>query len=258
MVDLDGHAVTADNPVSANPELNKTLNTTWARERAARITAATMRFDPEVLQHEVVNMVEACASNAEECGIDPAGRPDWALAGQIAAELIQQGLRKGIIKRSKNGYLPAEGKPFPFAVAPLLMGHYGMEGKWALVEGGRAPAAQLETLTVRVAAAANAAEEGGAVLTFASRTEARQAFSGDVGSAANRFFRGATSKGRDFQAQELSGGGYRFQFFSPANNPGYGKLYVQEVDAQGRVVLEFKNTIGPEGLIETKWVHGGP
>jgi len=60
------------------------------------------------------------------------------------------------------------------------------------------------------------------------------------------------------QAQELSGGGYRLQFFSPANNPGYGKLYVQEIDSAGNVISEFKNTMGPDGLIETKWVHGGP
>ena len=63
---------------------------------------------------------------------------------------------------------------------------------------------------------------------------------------------------RRSQAQELSGGGYRLQFFSPANNPGYGKLYVQEIDSAGNVISEFKNTMGPDGLIETKWVHGGP
>lgn len=62
----------------------------------------------------------------------------------------------------------------------------------------------------------------------------------------------------DFQAQALPGVGYRFQFFSPANNPGYGKLYVQVIDSTGNVIEEFKNTLGPNGLIETKWVHGGP
>lgn len=45
---------------------------------------------------------------------------------------------------------------------------------------------------------------------------------------------------------------------SSAHNPGYGKLYVQEIDAAGNVIEEFKNTLGPNGLIETKWVHGGP
>lgn len=98
----------------------------------------------------------------------------------------------------------------------------------------------------------------GAVLKFGSKAAARQGLPEETRAAANRFFRGATSKSQDFQAQELSGGGYRLQFFSPANNPGYGKLYVQEIDSQGNVVREFKNTIGPDGLIETKWVRGGP
>ncbi len=109
-----------------------------------------------------------------------------------------------------------------------------------------------------VSATSVAAEDGGAVLNFGSKAAARQGLEGDAGTAANRFFRDATSKSQDFQAQELSGGGYRVQFFSPANNPGYGKLYVQEIDSAGNVISEFKNTIGPDGLIETKWVHGGP
>ena len=96
------------------------------------------------------------------------------------------------------------------------------------------------------------------MLRFGSRSAAREGLTGDAGVAANRFFRDATSKSVDFQAQPLAGGGYRLQFFSPANNPGYGKLYVQEIDAAGNVISEFKNTPGPDGLIETKWVHGGP
>jgi hypothetical protein len=102
------------------------------------------------------------------------------------------------------------------------------------------------------------ATEEGSILNFGSKAAAREGLSGDAGTAANRFFRDATSKSIDFQAQELGNGGYRLQFFSPANNPGYGKLYVQEIDAAGNVIKEFKNTLGPDGLIETKWVHGGP
>ena len=79
-----------------------------------------------------------------------------------------------------------------------------------------------------------------------------------MNAAANRFFRDATSKSRDFKATEIGDGGYKLEFFSPANNPGYGKQYVQEVDRLGNVIREFKNTLGPDGLIETKWVHGGP
>lgn len=102
------------------------------------------------------------------------------------------------------------------------------------------------------------ATEEGSILNFGSKAAAREGLTGDAGTAANRFFRDATSKSIDFQAQELSNGGYRLQFFSPANNPGYGKLYVQEIDAVGNVIKEFKYTLGPDGLIETKWVHGGP
>jgi hypothetical protein len=65
-------------------------------------------------------------------------------------------------------------------------------------------------------------------------------------------------KSQDFQAQELSGGGFRLRFFSPANNPGCGKLYVLGIDSTGIVVREYKNKIASEGVIETKWVHGGP
>ena len=93
---------------------------------------------------------------------------------------------------------------------------------------------------------------------LADKAAARKALSGDLNVAANRFFRDATSKSTNFQMTALENGGYRFQFFSPANNPGYGKLYVQEVDQAGRVVREYKNTLGPNGLIETKWVHGKP
>lgn len=103
-----------------------------------------------------------------------------------------------------------------------------------------------------------AAEGAADAVSCASKAKARSAFEGDLGTAANRFFRGATSKSTNFQATELAGGGQRFEFFSPANNPGYGKLYVQEVDAQGNVVQEYKDALGSEGLIERKFVHRGP
>lgn len=95
-------------------------------------------------------------------------------------------------------------------------------------------------------------------LVFGTRAAARAGLPGDLAAVGNRFFRGATSKSRDFKATGLEGGGYRLEYFSPANNPGYGKLYVQEIDSAGDVIREFKNTMGPAGLIETKWVHGEP
>jgi hypothetical protein len=93
---------------------------------------------------------------------------------------------------------------------------------------------------------------------FATREAARRGFSGLLGAAANRFFRGATSKSINFEATCLENGVWRFEYFSPANNPGYGKRYIQEVDAAGTVLREWKETWGPDGLIEVKWVHGGP
>ncbi len=94
-------------------------------------------------------------------------------------------------------------------------------------------------------------------LVFSSRNEARYAFEGYLQQAANRFFRGATAKSINFKATPLPGSGYRLEFFSPANNPGYGKRYVQDIDAQGVRIREFKETLGPNGVIETKWVFGG-
>jgi hypothetical protein len=103
-----------------------------------------------------------------------------------------------------------------------------------------------------------AADAGaGAVTSFADKAAARQAFGGDMQVAANRFFRDATSKSQDFQVQDLGNGVHRMQFFSPANNPGYGKLYVQDIDSTGSVLREFKDTMGPNGLIERKWISGG-
>lgn len=81
---------------------------------------------------------------------------------------------------------------------------------------------------------------------------------GPLGSAANRFFRDASNNAQDFRITDLAEGGKRFEFFSPARNAGYGKLYVQEVDGTGVITREFKNTLGPDGLIETKWINGGP
>lgn len=92
-------------------------------------------------------------------------------------------------------------------------------------------------------------------LSFGSRATAREGLPGDLASVGNRFFRGATSKSQDFQAVGLPGGGYRLQFFSPANNPGYGKLYVQEIDRTGNILRRYKDTMGPDGFIERKVVQ---
>jgi len=97
--------------------------------------------------------------------------------------------------------------------------------------------------------------ERGLEIRFSTRAEARQALTGTLRAAANRFFRDATSKSRDFRLVQMSDGGHWFQFFTPARNRGYGKLYVQKVDEMGRVVTEYKDTLGPSGLIERKWIR---
>jgi len=98
---------------------------------------------------------------------------------------------------------------------------------------------------------------GRQITTFADKAAARQAFEGDMQVAANRFFRDATSKSMDFQVQDLGNGQYRMQFFSPADNPGYGKLYVQDIDSSGTVLQEYTDTLGPDGLMRRSWIHGG-
>jgi hypothetical protein len=93
---------------------------------------------------------------------------------------------------------------------------------------------------------------------YQDRAAARQALSGAQRQAANRFFKGATGKSVNFRSTELPNGGQRLEFFSPADTPGYGKLYVQEIDADGVTIRRYKDTMGPEGLIERKWIVGGP
>jgi RHS repeat-associated protein len=119
------------------------------------------------------------------------------------------------------------------------------------------PGAALKELSrlKKLRVAAEAAKAVPETLSFGSRAAAREGLPGDLAAVGNRFFRGATSKSQDFQAIGLPGGGYRLQFFSPANNPGYGKLYVQEIDRGGNIVSRYKDTIGPDGFIERKMVQ---
>ncbi len=103
----------------------------------------------------------------------------------------------------------------------------------------------------------NAAQGGEETTHFPDKDSARRALAGAQQAAANRFFRDAAKNSRDFKVTDLGGGNQRLEYFSPARNPGYGKRYVQEIDAQGAVLREYKDTLGPQGLIERKWLHGG-
>lgn len=91
-----------------------------------------------------------------------------------------------------------------------------------------------------------------------TKSAARVSLEGGQAVAANRFFRGAGKKGTDFQVASLSDGTTRLSFFDPARNEGYGKVYVQIIDQTGKVLREFKDTLGPTGLLERKWLKGGP
>jgi hypothetical protein len=90
---------------------------------------------------------------------------------------------------------------------------------------------------------------------YPSKAVAREALSGTARHWGGRFFRGATGKSTAFRIETLEGGGHRLSFFSPANNAGYGKLYVGEFDASGLPIRRYKDTLGPEGLIERKWIQ---
>jgi hypothetical protein len=82
--------------------------------------------------------------------------------------------------------------------------------------------------------------------------------SGNEGVTVNRFLPAAGANLQDWKVSELENGNYVLEFFSPARNVGFGKRYVQEIDAAGILVREFKDTLGSEGLIERKWLHGEP
>jgi hypothetical protein len=130
-----------------------------------------------------------------------------------------------------------EGKPFDIGEV-LLAG--------AAAAGGRAVGAKIDDRLVKTST------------KFEMRTDARGALAGQQHVAGNRFFRDAVKNSKEFQVTTYRSGRTRLQFFSPARNPGYGKLYVQDIDEQGAVIREYKDTMGPEGLIERKWVHRGP
>jgi hypothetical protein len=152
-----------------------------------------------------------------------AGLPGAVLTG-AATDAAVQGLEGA-----------TEGRPFNPGEM-LLAG--------AAAGGGRAVGARIDDRLVKTST------------QYETRADARGALAGDQQVAANRFFKGATGKSRDFRVTIYRSGRARLQFFSPARNPGYGKLYVQDIDERGGTVRRYKDTMGPEGLIERKWLRG--
>ena len=90
------------------------------------------------------------------------------------------------------------------------------------------------------------------IITFATKLEARSFFKQEVGMAANKFFRDAAKNAEQFKATVLENGNVILEFFSPARNAGYGKLYRQVVDSAGNVISEVKINMhdGIETLIK--------
>jgi hypothetical protein len=104
-----------------------------------------------------------------------------------------------------------------------------------------------------------AALDVGDSITFNSRSAARSAFmeGSDLRTAANRFFKGATGKSEQFRIVRY-GDDYEFSFFSPANNPGYGKRYIEDVNPDCTRVNSYKVTEFQSEALEIKWIerHG--
>jgi RHS repeat-associated protein len=66
LVDQTGHTPTADNPVSANPQLNVYLNTTWAVQRTARLVAGTK--DAAAAKDTICENLGVCVLNPTSPG----------------------------------------------------------------------------------------------------------------------------------------------------------------------------------------------
>lgn len=176
---------------------------------------------------------------------DPDGRnPQLAILLQRIADAAQRAASNPSVQRAQQGIVN-QGSRAWVALTNLFntpAGHDVLQTAAELASGADSGPSTLPTIGLPTRAAARAA----------------LADLGDVGDAANRFFRGATPKSTNFGITSLADGVRRLEFFSPANNPGYGKRYVQEIDRLGRIVREYKETLGPDGVREVKWIHGEP
>ncbi len=131
-------------------------------------------------------------------------------------------------------------------------------GFWVVLEKlGRA--ARFETKVAnRIALSARRLTKSS--ITFKSLKSVREivkiAYPGKIASSASKFFKKATLKSKNIKITKLKDNKYRFEHFSPANNSGYGKRYAQEVDVNGNILINIKETIGPDGkVIETKFLE---
>jgi RHS repeat-associated protein len=145
-------------------------------------------------------------------------------------------------------------------------GRFGGEGD---EEGGPAPNAfeimqQFRELTPaeqdQLALARVGSLRQGQGVQFNSSKAARQAFreGSNLRGRANIFFDRATSKCYGYKIARV-GDAYEFSYFAPADNPGYTKEYVYEVDAQSGTVIEhYKVTYFESESLQIKYIrHNG-
>jgi hypothetical protein len=118
-------------------------------------------------------------------------------------------------------------------------------------------ASKPNTVRPSTSGVASKAADSSQVLTFPSKQSLVQSYAeNDAIKGIKKFFRGSTSKSRDFKVTELPNSCKRLEFFTPARNKGYGKRYVQELDNSGTILREFKETIGPNGqVLNTERIH---
>jgi hypothetical protein len=247
--------------------------------------------DPTGLMHNPDQPAPACGSTTQNCGANGDGSsngysqtpppaapwlPGWfeaSLSSDHGADARRDAIAEYIRDTAPTGtpqevadrqqiydyycatYHAENCSPSTMQVASGLAGAATVLTGGFELEGGLEAAGTGITRILGKDAAGTATKTLPESLSFGSRAAAREGLPGDLAGVGNRFFRGATGKSQDFQAVGLPGGGYRLQFFSPADNPGYGKLYVQEIDRSGNIVSRYKDTMGPDGLIERKFVQ---
>ena len=96
------------------------------------------------------------------------------------------------------------------------------------------------------------------VQEFATREHTYNAFEDlMLNNIAQNFFKEAKGS-KNIKATQLPDNRIKFEFFDPAENVGFGKRYVQIIDKVTKEVLvDKKMTVGPNGLIDVKYIKGG-
>jgi hypothetical protein len=131
---------------------------------------------------------------------------------------------------------------------------------------GRQPVAGAPLLTSRAPSPSGWGQ--GSEQDLGTRDLARRFGQGKTRMEANRFYKSARGPDHDlpaeeFRAVEYPNGYVRLTYREPANNTGYGKLYVRELNAKGDVMRSYKVSVrqnegGEWQPGQVKWERGGP